>query len=427
MEVLLGMSKIYRIHSIIITISLILLSNHSNNFITLFALLSFIIYFKDYKKLLPLILLTALLDTFFVAFAGISVNRILVLLYIFLFIFNNLLVHKINVKSLVILLIIILYSILSYFYSFQANFNQILVMILNFIIFFFISIDSISIYDFYHDGKYCFIITLIYLFYDLITVFGGFRFSLSGVNANALAMALLQISIIFAFFSLILNYNKRINFVIFILSVGFLVFTGSRSALFGLLIGLLVLLFMLKKITNIKFYYHYIFMIILLIILFYILYKIFYIMLPKSLLDRYTINSIEESKGSTRTIVWKSIIEYIIPKHFFLGLGIGGSVGNYLFKYTGLKFGAHNIVLAILAENGIIGFLGYSIFFQYYFRRMISNIRIYKVSILSLSMVLAAIANGIGENIYTERYFWIALGLGYGMINYEKGKLDENT
>jgi O-antigen ligase len=200
-----------------------------------------------------------------------------------------------------------------------------------------------------------------------------------------------------------------------------LVITNSRSAFVGLGGGLGTLAIFSSNRNKKTFKYLGMIFVSTIVIIF-----IFKSQFASSYDDRFGLEQLIATGGTGRIDTWKGILHYIVPNHYLFGLGYGSDIGGYLNTVSELIYGAHNIVFAIIAETGFVGLLGYSIFAIYYSYKIMPPLKLNNELLLSLALVLTAICNGIGENIYSERFLWIVIGLGFGLLNSTKDKINEN-
>ncbi len=117
---------------------------------------------------------------------------------------------------------------------------------------------------------------------------------------------------------------------------------------------------------------------------------------------------------SERTGIWRILIEHSIKAHPLVGTGYGTAIA--VLQANGDDHsGAHNILIAILSDFGLIGLLLLGIPLV----RLISHLqwRTNPAALLPLGMIVTALVTGVGENIYTERFLWYAAGLALWLMN----------
>lgn len=119
-------------------------------------------------------------------------------------------------------------------------------------------------------------------------------------------------------------------------------------------------------------------------------------------------------KSAGRAEIWQILIEHSINPHPLTGSGFG-SAGSVLQANGDGHSGAHNILIAILADFGLIGLLLLGIPLVRLLCRLLR--RKNPAVLLPLGMIVTALVTGVGENIYTERFLWYATGLALWLLN----------
>lgn len=117
---------------------------------------------------------------------------------------------------------------------------------------------------------------------------------------------------------------------------------------------------------------------------------------------------------SERTGIWRILIEHSIKAHPLIGSGYGTAIA-VLRAYGDEHSGAHNILIAVLSDLGLIGLLLFGIPLARLLCRILR--RKDTAALLPLGMIVTALVIGVGENIYTERFLWYAAGLALWLLN----------
>lgn len=264
--------------------------------------------------------------------------------------------------------------------------------------------------------RYC-VLSAIYI-YILFSINGfdsivdGMRLSISeDVNTNELAMGLAIVMAVLASNLVVFGKHKLLNVLLMIATCVAIFFTGSRT---GLISGVVATFFVYIVGTNEKGTRK---KAILLSVVSVIALVWVYSYLQKSyplLMERFTVESIEETGGTGRLDVWKAYLREFFPRYWLLGIGFDPSNLFYAMRLTnGVGHGAHNVVIEILSKTGMIGAVAYGTCFIQYFRAMFRTMHKNKYVLFSLAVVLSILINGIGENILTTRFLWFGIGLGY--------------
>lgn len=118
-------------------------------------------------------------------------------------------------------------------------------------------------------------------------------------------------------------------------------------------------------------------------------------------------------KSAGRTQIWSTLLEYAIKPHPLFGAGFGNAV-SVLQAHATRGSGAHNILIAVLSDLGLVGLLLLAVPLFCILIRLLR--RKTAAALLPLGLIVTALFNGIGENIYTERFFWLAVGLALWLL-----------
>lgn len=133
-----------------------------------------------------------------------------------------------------------------------------------------------------------------------------------------------------------------------------------------------------------------------------------------------SITSTTLQSNTERVLMWQSAFE-MFKDHPILGVGLGQYAPKYLNEYKSPEAKerqnhSHNNFLQMLAENGIVGFVGFSLLFGYILLSSLRN-SIRKLSpyhVLIFGCTLAFILQGLTEynfgNSAVIKYYWSMLG-----------------
>lgn len=119
-------------------------------------------------------------------------------------------------------------------------------------------------------------------------------------------------------------------------------------------------------------------------------------------------------KTAGRAGIWQILIEHSIKPHPLTGSGFG-SAGSILKANGDGHSGAHNLLIGLLSDLGLIGLLLFGIPLVRLLCRLLR--RKDPAALLPLGMIVTALVTGVGENIYTERFLWYAAGLALWLLN----------
>jgi len=212
----------------------------------------------------------------------------------------------------------------------------------------------------------------------------------------------------------ILNSKTRgqkfiLNIIISTILATAVILTGSRGAALGLVVAILFLFFMSKKSGT--------YLILTLLIIF-LVYLFCLNMMPYSLLQRFTLNSILSSGGAGRVPLWHVGLLAFLEKpltgwgfNTFMIITAGAFPES---AYLGVKYQqvAHNIFIQILSEMGIFGLIILVLALAGIFRssfvssRKIPNFR--PITSAFVGIIVTSLTLGT----LNYKYFWLIITLG---------------
>jgi len=426
----------YKLASIMLVVYMILINNMKNGVLGLLAIAFSLIFILKPVYILPPLFVASLLGEYFVAFNGIGLSRIFVLVFIVGSILTAVKERtKFNPKHVVMCLALCLFNIVSSATSITGTLEPAITMDLNILVLFFMyytDVKDIKIYI--KTMSLCLIILSLYTTYMVVwgsgmTVMdrGVSRIVLNElVNPNQLGLALAQIGAFL--FGLIIvikgKYHKALLFSVLMITTVNLILTGSRSSAVAVIVSILiVVLINLCKRGNAS---KKLIIIIVLLIL-----PCIYLILANSGLEvmtRYSVDSVTEYGGTGRLQIWDAILRYIVPENPLFGVGFGGAnVIAALEPYIGFNHGTHNILVTMLAQLGVIGAFIYIAFFIKSTAIIVKNYMTIDYLAMPLTMILAAFVNGIGEDIFSSRFLWIDIGLAFMIIRYSMSNHSEEV
>lgn len=381
------------------------------------------------EYLLPGVLISSLLGDFFVAFPGMGVSRILVLAYItFSFIQSIRQTRKYKGIHIQCLFWASVFCFFSSGLSLTGEIKPAITMILNLVMLFFMMYEQIDNYELLFENlKYCICIFSIFLFGLVITgrrvIYISGRLTLDGANSNVLGMCLAQL-IIFLLATVWAEEQKKAKIIetaCICINVYILLLTGSRSSAIATIVTFAVLaVFHILKKGNMSKKIISICMVVLGLL---VAYKMLETLNP-ILLERFTAEDILADGGTGRAEIWEIMLKKVIPEHFWLGIGLGGGNTVYAMSpYIARALGVHNLYITVLAQIGFIGSLFFYIFWIKCVILAIKYVRQVRYLEVPFFMILAAFINGIGEEVFSERFLWYSAGLIFMFIyNYRQQK-----
>ena len=125
-------------------------------------------------------------------------------------------------------------------------------------------------------------------------------------------------------------------------------------------------------------------------------------LLPQETQERFTLERIEEDKGSGRFVIWEAIADAMVVEDFSMLFGYGFGATEKIIATTGrVNTVAHNHWMQLWADQGLVGVAIFGIFFAFAFIRNLRDRRFVSVAVLGmlvLSMSLTMYA--------TYKPFW---------------------
>lgn len=205
---------------------------------------------------------------------------------------------------------------------------------------------------------------------------------------------------------------KYVSGIMFLAGLAALIFNGTRGAWLAVAIttGILLLYYMVKNKRN--------------FIVGIILVAVCSGILVNNAAFMHRMSTITNNKyqsNSERLLMWNSAWN-MFKDHPVLGVGLGQYKDNYQQKYISPKAKepnlehAHNNFMQMLAENGMVGFLGFMAMFTYIiwynFRKFLTSKNIYSIAICAVSITL--LLQGFTEfnfgNSAVVKAYWLILG-----------------
>ena len=181
-----------------------------------------------------------------------------------------------------------------------------------------------------------------------------------------------------------------------LMNVGTLMYLGSRTAFFTMVIIAVIYLMIVLRTS--------IFRKVLLFITFLVLFiGLYSIGNQFGRSERLSVSTIEADQGSGRFYNWDVLLTEVVPHHWVKGVGVGKENYANLPIYA---LDADNLYIDLLTATGIVGFL---LFFAYYVFNLIHLFRYRKKKRtwdFLIAVFLAYLFEGIGETVYDMPLFW---------------------
>lgn len=409
--------------SILLLCSMFVVAYTKNNILGILFFVSCLAFITKPIYLLPALYISSQMGDYYVALRGVSISRIISFIIIAAVFFSIMLrKKKIETKYLVSLLIMAMYSYISVKTS-LIGYSIVLNPLLINMILFFIFANFKMIKNDEIIAELLFYSAIIAVFYYVFivgtsTMFAG-RLVIGAVNSNKYGMALAQLfAVLIASFIYFENKSKRIISIIFAsLAMYYILLTGSRSAFLGAFLGLIVTILLLALKANKLSFSSFIGILTMSLIGYF---AVFFTKSGDEVFKRFSAQSVIESGGTGREDIWRALFNNVIPNHLLFGVGLGGeNVQKAVTGYVLEPAPAHNIVIDMLAQVGIIGSVIYFSFIILLIMRMIEVLKDKREMIFPIIMIFTALFNGIGETVFIEKIFWFAMFIGAMLINHK--------
>lgn len=386
--------------------------------------------------LLPFYFVASLSTSYFSLSSGMSAGRfafVLILLSLFLQFLKN--KDKVGANpNFLFVIVLIIFLFFSAITSVTGSLDPFVQMTMNllflFFLYYYVDLDLDRFYRFLSIAYFvCLISIAFYIMKNGQELFiQRFHDEEEAMNTNRLAMMCNQAGgLMFAMFLLSKKVKiKIISIVGYIIAILEIVILGSRSPLIALLLSSIIGFYLYqhvnKTIQRKNVYVLFFFLVFVFGVLVYYLSSI-----DSPLMERFTAESIVESKGTNRLNLIGIIMTKIFPNHPLLGVGVGSENIYEAGKVYGLERPAHNIIIDPLSQMGIIGFCLFLLFIAPIivrsFKVALNNRSLCLVILPSLLLFVTTTINGIGEIIFYEKFFWNNLALcAFCLIQFRQEK-----
>jgi len=428
-------SRLIYVIAVVGTLALLLSVNSTTPYMALLPYLFLPIGLFLPELLIPLFFIASLSSDYFIAGEGVGFTRILALVIIAGAMSRLILKRKkLQRRWLANFILIMVVSLISFLLSYDKNIIFLLVMGLNILVFIAIAnlpLSSDQVVQLFRAILVAVLVTTLYYSVTFILnpdfLENGRLTIAEGLNENRYGMMMAQMSafcLVYIYFTK-KNFVKSICLLAGMINVYFVLLSGSRSALLGIALGfiftVLIASYVQKKIKK-RFFG--------MALICAIAMFVFYIVIELNPMLAYRMN-IDQLVATGGTRRWPRIvaeIQYLIPTHFFFGVGQGAMNEKIaLSQYMTDPGSSHNFIVSALSQLGIVGFIAYMSFYWRIIKDTVSKVGEMQILIIPLMLILTAFFNGVGEVIYTERLFWNALALaGLCLVTNNKSNTMKN-
>ncbi len=363
---------------------------------------------------LMLYLFSAAFIAYLMVVPGVTLSRVFGILFVIV-IFLQILRRrsKINRQLIFFFLIMLFIHIISSFFS-LATMELLYQVLLNLLqIGIFIGIVYLSA-----DNEYlikCIDITCLFSLFLLCCIawlnvgsgYYGFRLSIcDNLNPNQLAINLTFLCVVvfnFIFLAKVNYFGKIARIAVLLFGIWILFLTGSRSSMFGLIVGIIFSFFYQLKRFNKK---SSIFIIIILILELVFLFNVG----DKFITQRYSTDIFSTLYEQSRYQIWMGYFTNVIPNFWLFGTGGAISGALYLSKFN-IYGGGHNIIIAILVQFGLVGLIVFGSFFTITFFKGLKFLKKDSNILPFITAFIALIMVGSGESIFYQKVFWLSMAM----------------
>ena len=376
-----------------------------------------LLFFKP-VYMLPVYIISSLGNSF-LAYDGISISRyigfLLIAACITYQIQNQ---NSVNKSGLYFIIAFAIYTYFSSLFSITGSFLSFMIFIQSLLILFLLSqLRKVNLYNLSWilvASSAASIILFSFWFRDLINDLDTQRLSAgqdSSINRFATMISQLLAMMFISFFIGGKNKSTKI-FLISIMCMGIflIILTGTRTALISVILSSLIFLCVFKDYTKKIVIY-------LPLILFAIYLLVDQVQdLDFKVIDRFSAEVVENDGGSGRIAVWKALVPETLENGLFFGFGFGAENVYFVAKQHGFGYSAHNFLIDMFTQMGLSGVILFCTYFLFLAKKLFKYAK-HPLIILPIMILLTGLMNGIGETIFTEKFFWNGIALSWIYLN----------
>lgn len=406
--------------SYIYVIMILLISLFISDFNIVMFILYFVLALPFINSIEHYVVISLLLSTISYYFTGAyeeiySIYTILMILIISKVIFVNKGKLEFNANNLVLILILGLLACYSYikspFHYFNGLFRLLYLLLLTIVVGNFIRLKITVICAIL--PKIASVMVVGYVFSVIIkgSLIDGRLTIANSVNTNTFGMSCAQLGCILLISAFLDKKQMKKNLCLCAIVVVLALLSGSRGALmaFALASAIVVIIYAKRsgRLTG---------TLLKLAIIGTVAAGGLYLVLITSGLDasRFSVSEIIASGGSRRSLIYESLIPYIIKNGYWkIGYGPGHECSRLIIlKLIGWDYAhSHNTFLEAFGELGIMGLL----ILVWSIKNSIKNIygvcKIHKEAYLFVAILICLIFNGLAESYFFDAVLWLLLAI----------------
>ena len=212
------------------------------------------------------------------------------------------------------------------------------------------------------------------------------------VNTNTFGMSCAQLGSVLLTDSFLNKTHKKRNLLLCAAVIVLAFLSGSRGAVLAFVLTNVIIIIMYEKING----------------------RLIGAMLRFAVLGRFNVTDIISSGGSRRTLIYNSLIPYIIKNGYWkLGYGPGHECSRIvIMSLIGWDYAhSHNTFLEAFGELGIIGVLTLFLIIKKSLKNIYSTCKTHKKAYLFIAMLICLIINGFAESYFFDAILWLLLAI----------------
>lgn len=340
---------------------------------------------------------------------SLGASRVLSILVIVSLLFQWRKFSKISSTLFFLEIFILLYSLFSCWFSVTGEMSGFLIMLQCLLVTFLlrqsVKLDAeLLIHLIIISSAIAIVLLGIHMLQDTSLLFEERYTGVEDTNTNKFAMMCAQLGAVMIGSFVFLKYKpfQIASLVVYAISILIIVLSGSRSALIGLLVASMFVVFFTQAGGVKKSILHVALIALVGVGLVYSLSNI-----DSPILERFTLEDIMDDGGSGRLGYARQIFDEVILQHPLFGVGMGGQNVMAL----GIEKQAHNIVIDPISQLGIVGFVIYLCFIVPIIYRAYKIRKKNPFIIIPLTLFFTGLFNGIGEVVFYEKLFWNSIAL----------------
>jgi O-antigen ligase len=207
---------------------------------------------------------------------------------------------------------------------------------------------------------------------------------------------------------LIRIHNIKWLYVFYIFSCIAILFIGSRTSFFGMI--LVAYLMTIYFSNNKKHFFKKTFVYLIILLILYLLSSVMNS-------DRVTQISIDDINDDIRLVTATYLYNYVISRNLWTGIGLGN---ENTYEVLGYVYDSDNMYIDILSQIGLFGLFVVLFLVIYTLLKIVKLKNKYVNSekiFFPLSLIILNMSTSMTESIFDESFFYTSIGIAYIYIN----------